>query len=404
MTIVAEYRPAMRRNVALLSAAQAILGAQLPMIFVVAGLIGSQIAPSPTLATLPITCLVAGSMFAATPLSAFMHRYGRRLGFIAGALAGALGAAVSATGLVTQSFAVFCAGSVISGFYQSAQGFYRFGASDSAPRELRSRAISYVLAGGLASAILGPQLVKLTHDWGAVPFLGTYLAVIALNLLGSALFLPLEIPRPTPPMAYAAPGRSRRELLRTPVIAVAILSAAVAYAMMNLSMTATPLAMVGCGFSTSAAADVVSAHVLAMFVPSFFTGHLIARFGTQRIMGLGLALLAGSGATALSGIELGHFYVALILLGLGWNFAFIGATTLLTEAETEADKGRLQGMNDMIVMGSVTVASLVSGGLMNAGGVSAEDGWTAVNLAMVPALTLAGGALIWLTFKRGRTA
>ena len=169
---------------------------------------------------------------------------------------------------------------------------------------------------------------------------------------------------------------------------------------MNLVMTSTPLAVVGCGFSTDNAADIVSAHVLAMYVPSFFTGHLVARFGTERVMATGLAILAGAGAVALAGTELTNFFVALILLGIGWNFGFIGATSMLAGAHAPEERGRAQGLNDMMVFGCVTAASLASGGLMNCSGGSPVEGWTAVNLARAPFLVLAGGALIWLTLGR----
>ncbi|PZX17546.1 putative MFS family arabinose efflux permease [Palleronia aestuarii] len=391
-----------RRNVAILVAAQAFLGAQMPMIFVVGGLAGQSLAANPCFATLPISLIVLGSMLSAQPLAAIMQRFGRRTGFFLGAAGGALGAAVGAWGLVLQSFPVFLAGSLLTGLYMSAHGFYRFAASDTASDAFRPKAISYVMAGGLGSAIIGPQLVKLTAEAMIVPFLGTYLAVIAINALGAFLFLGLRIPVPPPPEPDAPKGRSRAELLRTPRIAVAIICAMVSYALMNLVMTSTPLAVVGCGFENAAAADVVSAHVLAMYAPSFFTGHLIARFGVERILATGLVILAAAGVVALSGVALGNFFVALILLGLGWNFGFIGATTMLAGAHRPEERGQVQGMNDAIVFGCVTLASLSSGGLMNCAGGSAVQGWTAVNVAMIPFLTLAGAALLWLRLRPAR--
>jgi MFS family permease len=188
--------------------------------------------------------------------------------------------------------------------------------------------------------------------------------------------------------------------LSDPVILVAVICAAVSYALMNLVMTSSPLAVVGCGFTTGNAADVVSAHVLAMYAPSFFTGHLIARFGAVRIVAAGLAILVGAGVVALSGTQLPNFFGALILLGIGWNFGFIGATTMLTGAHRPEERGRMQGLNDAIVFGGVTLASLSSGGLMNCAGGSVVEGWNAVNLAMIPFLTLAGAALLWLSLRR----
>jgi len=387
------------RNVTVLVAAQAILGAQMPMIFTIGGLAGQTLASNVCFATLPISLIVLGSMLSATPLSTFMQRFGRKAGFFVGALGGTVGAAIGAWGLMTSSFTLFLIGSLFTGIYMSAQGFYRFAAADTASDVFRPKAISYVMAGGLASAIIGPQLVKVTADSMVVPFLGTYLAVIGLNLAGALLFLFLDIPKPPVPGADAPKGRSRWELLTTPRIAVAIICAMVSYALMNLVMTSTPLAVVGCGFETSTAADVVSAHVLAMFAPSFFTGHLIARFGVERIVALGLAILAAAGVVGIAGVELENFYIALVLLGIGWNFGFIGATAMLASAHAPEERGRVQGMNDMIVFGCVTVASLASGGLMNCSGGTPEAGWAAVNLAMIPFLALAGGALIWLVMR-----
>ncbi|MDA3858066.1 MAG: MFS transporter, partial [Roseovarius sp.] len=307
--------------------------------------------------------------------------------------------AIGAYGLYVASFPIFLLGSLITGTYMSAQGFYRFAAADTASDVFRPKAISYVMAGGLLSAIIGPQLVKLTSQSMVIPFLGTYLAVIALNLGGAFLFLLLDIPKPPIPSKDAPRGRTRMELLKTPRIAVAVICAMVAYALMNLVMTSTPLAVVGCGFTENNAADIVTAHVLAMYVPSFFTGHLIARFGVERIVATGLLILAAAGAVALQGIEISNFFGALILLGLGWNFGFIGATTMLAGAHAPHERGRMQGLNDLLVFGGVTFASLASGGLMNCSGGDAETGWTAVNLAMAPFLALAGGALIWLMLR-----
>ncbi|SLN13757.1 MFS transporter [Roseisalinus antarcticus] len=391
------------RNVAILVAAQAIIGAQMPMIFVIGGLAGGMLATNPCLATLPISLIVFGSMTTAPWLSPLMQRHGRRAGFVIGAAGGAIGAAVSAWGLYTGSFAILLVGSYLTGIYMSAQGFYRFAATDTASEAFRPKAISYVMAGGLVSAIIGPQLNKMVQEAFVVPFLGSYVAVIGLNLLGVLLFFGLDLPRPAQPLPDAPRARTRIELLRDPTVLTAIICAMVSYALMNLVMTSTPLAVVGCGFSTGRANDIVSAHVLAMFIPSFFTGHLIARFGTQRIIATGLAILAIAGVVALSGVTLGNFFGALILLGIGWNFGFIGATTMLAGAHSQDERGVAQGLNDMIVFGCVTFASLASGGLMNCSGGSPQEGWTAVNLAMLPFLALAGGALIWMALRPRQT-
>ena len=388
-----------RRNVAVLVAAQAILGAQMPMVFVVGGLAGQGLAPNPCWATLPITMIVIGSMMTATPMSALMQRFGRRVGFWVGTVGGAAGAVVGAVGLYHASFPIFLLGSLLTGVYMSAQGFYRFAAADTASEAFRPKAISWVMAGGLISAMIGPSLATHLADALPVAFLGTYLAIIVLNILGAVLFLFLDIPRPPRPSQGTSRGRSRAELLADPTIRVAIICAMVSYALMNLVMTSSPLAVVGCGFSKTDAGHVVTAHVLAMYIPSFFTGNLIARFGAPRIVGLGLFILAGAGAVAMTGVQLDKFYLALILLGLGWNFGFIGATSLLTSAHLPEERGRIQGINDLIVFGGVTVASLSSGLLMNCSGTSVAAGWHAVNIAMLPFLVLAGGALIWLVMR-----
>jgi cyanate permease len=300
---------------------------------------------------------------------------------------------------------MFMVGSFLTGIYMSAQGFYRFAATDGVAPEFQPKAISYVMAGGLAAAIIGPQLVKLTSQAMVVPFMATYLAIIGLNLLGPILFAFLKIPAPgRRAKGTAHPGRTRRELLKDPVIAVAMICGMVSYALMNLVMTSTPLAVVGCGFDEGDAANIVSAHVLAMYLPSFFTGHLIARFGREVIVGVGLVILAASGAVALTGVDLEQFYVALILLGVGWNFGFIGSTAMLASAHSPDERGHVQGMNDFVVFGGVFLASLSSGGLMNCSSAgTAEAGWQAVNLAMLPFLVLAGGALIWLVMRPRET-
>jgi MFS family permease len=388
-----------RRNVLVLVLAQASLGTQMPLIFTVAGLAGASLAPNPNLATLPITASVLGSMLAATPMATLMARKGQRFGFTIGALAGALGAALGAMGLQYQSFWLFVIGALFTGVYMSAQGFYRFAAADTASPAFRARAISWVMAGGLFSALIGPQLVKWTAPALGTYFMGTYLAVMAINLSGMFLFTALRIPRPAPhPRGSIALGRSRIEMLKTPRIAIAIICATVSYALMNLIMTSTPLAMIGCGFETGNAADVISAHVVAMFLPAFFTGQIIARIGAERVVSLGLVILAASGCVAIIGVDLGHFFVTLILLGLGWNFGFIGATAMLTAAYQPEERERIQGLNDMIMFAGVTLASLVSGVMINSGA-GTEAGWQAVNLAMLPFLTLAGGALIWMRLR-----
>ena len=396
-----------KQNVLVLIAAQAILGAQLPIIFVVGGLAGGQLAGNVCFATLPISLIVFGSMTTAPWLSRFMHAYGRQAGFFLGTFSGAVGAAISAYGLFISSFTVFLVGSYLSGIYMTTQGFYRFAATDTASEQFRPKAISYVMAGGLLSAVLGPQLNKIVQDLSVITFLGSYVTIVAINLVGIFLFFLLRLPKQSSNVATNAnlkPERSKRDLLRNPKILVAITCGMIAYSLMNLVMTSTPLAVVGCGFTKDNANDIVSAHVVAMYLPAFFTGHLIVKFGVGRIMGLGLIILAGAGIVALNGFGLFNFFGALILLGIGWNFGFIGATNLLASSHSPDERGRVQGMNDAIIFGCVTIASLASGGLMNCTGGSALVGWAAVNYAMVPFLLIAGIAVLWLgLMKSGET-
>ena len=394
-----------KQNVLVLIAAQAILGAQLPIIFVVGGLAGGQLAGNVCFATLPISLIVFGSMTTAPWLSRFMHAYGRQAGFFLGTFSGAVGAAISAYGLIISSFTVFLVGSYLSGIYMTTQGFYRFAATDTASEQFRPKAISYVMAGGLLSAVLGPQLNKIVQDLSVITFLGSYVTIVVINLVGIFLFFLLRLPKQSSNVATNAnlkPERSKRDLLRNPKILVAITCGMIAYSLMNLVMTSTPLAVVGCGFTKDNANDIVSAHVIAMYLPAFFTGHLIVKFGVGRIMGLGLIILAGAGIVALNGFGLFNFFGALILLGIGWNFGFIGATNLLTSSHSPDERGRVQGMNDAIIFGCVTIASLASGGLMNCTGGSALVGWAAVNYAMVPFLLIAGIAVFWLGLMKSR--
>jgi MFS family permease len=393
-----------KRNVLILIVAQAILGAQMPLIFTFGGLAGQSLASNACFATLPISLIVFGSMTTAPWLSQLMQRYGRTAGFMVGASGGAAGALISAYGIYAGSFGFLLLGSYFTGIYMSAHGFYRFAATDMASDDYRPKAISYVMAAGLMSAVIGPQLGAATVQALVIPFMGVYLAAFCLNLVGFAIFPFLKTSKLDSDNNAHYTGRSRTDLIKSPRIFVAMICAMVSYSLMNLVMTSTPLAVVGCGFTTTNAGHIVTSHVIAMYAPSFFTGHLIARFGTERIVGLGLAILMAAGVVALSGIDLGNFYLALILLGIGWNFGFIGATAMLATAHTPQERGHVQGMNDFLVFGLVTIASLASGGLMNCSGGNPTEGWHAVNYAMVPFLALAFGALIWLTVKNRRPA
>ncbi len=380
-----------RRAVPILVWAQAVLGAQMPLHFILGGLAGGLLAENKALSTLPISMTVLGAMLAAPVISGIMGRWGRRTGFLIGAAAGAAGGLVGAEALVAGSFAMLLGASLLIGVYFAAHNFYRFAAADTASREFRPKAIAWVMAGGLVAAVLGPELVVWFKDWLApVPYAGAYRAMAVLNLVGAVPLLFLNIPRPPRQAKGERAGRPWREILSQPRVVVAMICAMVSYALMNLVMTSTPLAVVAFGFATDDAAGVVRNHVLAMYMPSFITGPLIARYRSPRIIAAGLGLLASGSVVALSGNELVHFHLALILIGVGWNFGFIGATTMLAGAHLTEERARVQGLNDFLVMGLVTVASLSSGVLMS------QVGWVAVNLAMIPFLALAAAGLIWL--------
>jgi MFS family permease len=387
-----------KRNVAVLVFAHAILGSQLAINIIVAGLAGALLADDPALATLPISIVVLGSLLTTPAMSLFMGRYGRRAGFWIGALVGGVGSALCARALYVDSFALFLAGSVLLGVYQAAQGYLRFAATDTASELFKPKAISWVLAGGLLSALLGPEILRVTAAAVAVPYAGAYLAMIGLNVIGALGLAFLDIPLPPRAAAAADTGRSLADIARQPAFLVAVLAGMVGFASMSLVMTSTPLAMVGHGFTADHAADVVRWHIVAMFAPSFVTGSVIVRFGRLPVIGVGLLLLGVCGAIALAGVDLHHFYFALVALGIGWNFSFIGATSLLGTTHTRAEQAKAQGLNDFLVLGFVAVGSFGSGALLDA------FGWNAVQYAMAPALVVALAGVAWLGIASRRTA
>jgi predicted MFS family arabinose efflux permease len=364
---------------------------------ILGGLAGALLADNRALATLPISIMVLTSMLTALPASHFMGRFGRKAGFLLGAAAGAVGGALGARALAIGSFELLLLGAAFTGMYQSTQGFFRFAAADTASPAFKPKAISWVLAGGLLSALIGPEIVRTMSDYfSPIPYAGAYATVIFVNLIGAVVVLLLDIPTPPRRAKGAGSGRPMLDILRQPRTVVAILCAMISYAMMTLVMTSTPLAMVGHGFTSNHAADVVRWHVLAMFAPSFFTGSVIARFGHVPVIAIGLVMLGVCSAIALSGVEIHSFYLALIALGLGWNFGFIGGTSLLATTHTLEEQAKIQGLNDFLVLGLVTVASFGSGALLTL------YGWEMVQLAMAPALMVAGGALFWLTLAERR--
>lgn len=388
-----------KRNVAVLMFAHAVPGSQLAINIIVAGLAGALLAENPSLATLPVSIVVLVSTFAAPAASLLMGRFGRRAGFLLGMLAGGIGGALCARALFVSSFELFLVGAGLLGVYQAFQGFLRFAAADTAPDDFKPKAISWVFAGGLLSALIGPEIVRLTSTTlTEAPYAAAYLAIIALNIAGALGMLFLDIPRPARPRDVHAAGRPLWVIARQPVFVIAVLCGMVGFASMSLVMTSTPLAMVHHGFTPAHAADVVRWHILAMFAPSFFTGTIIARFGRLPVIAVGLLLLGVCGAIAIAGIDLHHFYAALIALGIGWNFAFIGATSLLGTAHTPAEQAKVQGLNDFLVFGLVAAGSFGSGALLDA------FGWSAVQYAMAPALLVAAAGIAWLALndKRAR--
>ena len=386
-----------RRNVLLLAMCQALHNSGTSMLIVVSALAGHMLAADKSLATLPLALQWTATMATTIPASLLMRRYGRRLGLSLGALVFAAGGAVGVAALAIGSFALFSLACMCVGAGNSFAQYYRFAAADSAPEHFRGKAISLVLAGGVVAAVLGPELAKLTIDW-LLPALyaGCYAALSLLALTTILVLQGVRIPRLSAEQLRST-GRPLREIVRQPVFIVAVLSGMLGYGSMTLIMTATPLAMKGCGFAFNDTATVIQGHVLAMFLPSFFTGSLIQRFGVLRIIAAGSVLTAGCLAANLSGIAFANFWIGLALLGLGWNFMFVGGSTLLTQAYTAEERGKTQAANDFVVFSSSVLGAFGSGMLQN------EFGWAAVNAGIAPAMLLALGSVVWLTLRRRKT-
>ena len=382
---------------AVLFFAQAVLGSQLQINIILGGLAGAFLANNAAFATLPISLIMLTAMFGAPLASDIMGRFGRRVGFLIGAAGGGIGGALAATALMIGRFDLLLLGAGLTGLYYSFHGFYRFAAADTASPAFRPKAISWVLAGGLVGAILGSEVVKVSSELlSPIPFAGAYLVVVLLNITGAIGIGFLDIPPPPRGSKDKSAGRPLGEIFCQPETVVAVLCAMMSYGTMVLVMTSTTLAMVEHGFTTNHAADVIRWHALAMFGPSFVTGNIIARFGHLPVMSFGLVLLGTCCVIALVGVGLEHFYIALILLGLGWNFSFIAATGLLSNTHSASERAKVQGLNDFLVLGTVSLASLSSGALLNL------FGWPAVQLAAAPALVIAACALVWLGVSKRR--
>ena len=353
------------------------------------GLIGYSLVDNKSFSTLGVTTYVLGSTITAMPAALWMARVGRRRGFMTGSVLAIIGSSLAAWALWQSSFILFCIGTAIIGGYAAFGLQYRFAAAEVAAPAFRVKAISLVLTGGIAGGFLGPEAARWGQHLLPIPFLGSFLILAGIAIL--ALFIQAQVRIPAPAAATTTgQGRPLREIIQQPVFIVAALSGATGYALMNLLMTATPLAMDFCGHPFSSAAYVIEWHVVSMYAPGFFTGTLITRYGPQRIIFSGTLLVAGCIATALSGMTVTHFLVGLILLGIGWNFMYTGATTLLTESCRAEEKARTQGANDFAVFAGMSLSSVASGALVS------NTGWETMNIAAIPILLVVVIALFWL--------
>ncbi len=408
-----------QKNVALLALCQALAMTSMTILFTVAALIGNALAAEKSLATLPLALLQLAVMITTIPASLLMRQIGRRWGFITGTLIGMAGAGLGVLAVLVASFPLFCLATILLGIFSGFTGFYRFAAADAASEAFRAQAISLVIAGGVVAALIGPGLASWPRAWfPEALFAGSLLPIVGLQLLSLGLLIGIDIPTPSA-VERQTQGRPLLQIVRQPVFVVAVLGSAVGYAVMALLMTATPLAMVSMNHPFQAAASVIQWHVLGMFAPSFFTGFLIARFGVLTIIlcGVGLNLLCVAinlsgpqvaqfllGAPTFSSTDelpneaVAQFLLALALLGVGWNFMFVGSTTLLTQVHTPAEKAKTQATHDFLMFSCVAVATFLSGQLLN------RLGWEAVNLVGVPGLGLVLVAVFWLRQQPSLTA
>lgn len=328
------------------------------------------------------------------PAALLMRRFGRRAGFILGSLIGAAGAAVGAVAIEEANFWMFTAGMAGIGVLAAFSAYYRFAAADVASPDFKSRAISFVIAGGIVGAVVGPELTTWSNAWFLpTAYVGVYVAMVGLGVASMAVLAFLDIPRVSAPGEYHA-GRPLARIMRQPVFMTAVLAAMVSYGMMWLVMTAAPIAMTDRGYSLGDAAVIIEAHVIAMFAPALITGHLIRRFGALTVILTGTGLLAACAAVAVAGLHIAHFWLALVVLGLGWNFGFIGASTLLTEAYAPEEREKVQGVNDFIVFGTVAASSLAAGVLLH------YLDWDAVNLVALPFVVASAAMTLWLAWRR----
>lgn len=387
----------MHRQVLLLATAQALFQTASVMVMAVGGLAGALVTSDPRLATAPIAAMFLGTAVSTVPASIWMARVGRRPGFVFGAVLGMLAGLVAAIGLWLGSLVVLSIGTFLVGAYQAFAQFYRFAAGEVADDAFRPRSISLVLAGGIVAALLGPAIGRLGGPLLSPTYVGSFLLLTLVSLVAALLLTRLRMPA-IPPAQTGLVARPLAQIVRQPTYLVALFAAATGYGVMILAMTATPIAMVHHHHALADAATVIQLHVLGMFLPSFFTGSLIARFGVLRVMLTGVALLTGHVLTTLTGTGFESFAAALILLGIGWNFLYVGGTTLLTTTYTAAERGRAQATNDLSIFVVGLLSSLGAGALLDAAG------WQMTNLLLLPWLATAALALLALAWTRRQSA
>ncbi|MFP6729599.1 MAG: MFS transporter [Alphaproteobacteria bacterium] len=383
----------MRRNVRLLSGCFALMTTGNVVVVSVSALVGFALADNKALATLPAALMWVSTALAAVPASFLMRRFGRRLGFMTGAVIGVVGATLGCVAVSNESFALLCLAVIVVGAYNGFNFYFRFAAADVASGDYRSRAISLVMAGGVVAAFLGPRISEGANDlFLPTLYFGPFVAVgfIALSIFTLVSFV--DIPKPS--TVQLRGGRPISVIARQPVFLVAVMSAAVAYGVMVMLMSVTPLVMVRGGHAFGDATFVIQWHVLAMFAPSFVTGHLIRRFGVLTVMAWGAVFMAASIGVALQGVTIPHFLWAMCLLGLGWNFLFVGATTLVTEAHTTAERAKSQAMNEFTVFISASIGSFLSGSLHY------YVGWQVLNISALPPVIVLFVAILWLARRR----
>ncbi|WP_186395843.1 MFS transporter [Stappia sp. TSB10GB4] len=381
-----------RANVIRLALAQALAGANSVVVFATGAIVGHMLAPTPALATLPITIFVVGMAACTLPAGVIAQRHGRRATFLLGTVCGVLVGLLAALAVIIGSFWLFCAATFFGGAYGAVVLSFRFAAADCVPADKRPRALSLVMAGGVFAGVIGPQLVTHTmYLWMPYMFAATFLAQAAVAALSAVILAGIRLPMPT--AEERSGGRPLALIIRQPRFLIAVTCGVVSYLLMNFLMTAAPLAMQLCGLSQESANLGLQWHVIAMYAPSFFTGSLIARFGAPAVVAAGLALIGASAAVGLTGLEVTQFWLALILLGVGWNFGFVGASALVLECHRPEEKTRVQSLNDFIVFGTMAFGSFLSGGLLTA------YGWNAILwLSFVPLvfafLALAGSGRV----------